>query len=194
MDRCTVRKLALLVLLAAPALAQDQVMEPSATPSETNTDCTTANAHTRNSDNSDATFCDGGNGSGAESYTLLFDFATPTSSPSTTTDAQQFACRFQKSATGDNPDVAMNFFCNGSSVESGATQSVTSTSPSTFTESFTFSTGSCAANGSDAQLEVNVTRTGGNPSGRRSVDSIDCDWNVTWAAASSRSRGHVIGD
>lgn len=177
-----------LILLAAPLAAQDQTLEPNATVSETNSDCTTANAHTRLSDNSDATLCDGGDGSSSESYTILLDFPTPTSNPSTTTNAQAFQCRMQKSsATGSgDPTFELELWCNGSVVEAGGTHTATSTSPVEFTETFTFSSGSCAASGSDAQLQIDVHHVGGAPAGRRSADSIDCDWDVTWASAGGR--------
>lgn len=184
----------LILLLAAPALAQDETLEPNATSSETNSDCTTANAHTRLSDNSDATLCDGGNANSSENYLLRLDFPTPLSAPSTVTDDQEFQCRVQKSSSGGGtPTVRLDFFCNGVLVESGAEQDVTSTSPVEFSELFTFSTGSCASDGSDAQIEVDVSRTGGSPGGRKSVDSIDCDWDVTHAPAASRRRVLWIG-
>ena len=183
------------LFLAVPLAAQDQTLEPSGTVSETNSDCTTSNAHTRTSDNSDATFCDGGTGSPAESYNLLMSFATPTSSPSTVTDDQAFLCRAEKSDTtagNGDPTMTMELFCAGVSVEVGGTHTVTG-AVSEFTEAFTFG-GSCTADGSDAEIRVNVVRVGGGPSGRRSIDIMDCDWDVTWAAAASRSRGHVIGE
>lgn len=180
----TRRLLLALFLLAAPLAAQDQTVEPDGTVSETNSDCTTANAHTRLSDNSDATLCDGGDASSAESYTLLLSFPTPTSAPSTTTDAQVFQCRAQKSSTGgDNPTFVMNVYCGGVSHEAGTTtHTVSSTTPAEFSESWTFG-GSCTSDGSNVEIEVNVSRTGGAPTGRKSVDSIDCDWDVTYAAA-----------
>ena len=191
----TSRWLLALFLLAAPLTAQDQTLEPTGTVSETNSDCTTSNAHTRTSDNSDATFCDGGTGSPAESYNLLMSFGTPTSSPSTITDDQAFLCRAEKSDTtagNGDPTFTMELFCAGVSVEVGGTHTVTG-AVSEFTEAFTFG-GSCTADGSDAEIRVNVVRVGGGPSGRRSIDIMDCDWDVAWAAAASRSRGHVIGE
>lgn len=188
------RWLLAVLLLAAPLAAQDQTLEPSGTVSETNSDCDGTTSWQRTSDNSDATFCDGGTGSGAESYNLLMSFDTPTNSPSTTTDDQAFLCRVEKSDTSagnGDPTFTMELFCAGASVEVGGTHTVTG-AVSEFTENFTFG-GSCTADGSDAEIRVNVVRQGGSPGGRRSIDTMDCDWDVTWAAA-GRSRGHVIGE
>lgn len=172
-----------------PAQAQDATLEPNATSAETNSDCTTGNAHTRLSDNSDATLCDGGDGSGSESYTIRVDFPTPASAPSTVTDDQVFQCRFQKSSSGGgNPTARMDLYCNDTLVETGTTtHSITSTTPAEFSESVTFG-GSCASDGSDVELHMDIARTGGSPSGRKSVDSIDCDWDVTYAPAAGARR------
>lgn len=180
----TKRLLLALLLLGAPLAAQDQTVEPDGTVSETNSDCTTANAHTRLSDNSDATLCDGGDGSSSESYTILLSFPTPASAPSTTSDAQVFQCRAQKSSTGgEDPTFTMSAYCGGVLHEAGTTaHSITSTSPAEFSESWTFG-GSCTSNGSNVEVELSIVRTGGSPAGRKSVDSIDCDWDVTYAAA-----------
>lgn len=187
----------LLLLLAAPALAQDQTLEPDGNVSETSTDCTGAELTSRLSDNSDATECRGGNGGTSESWTAVMSFPTPTNSPSTTTDAQTFQCRAKKSSSGGNgdPSFSMNLFCGGSSVESGASNSTTDshTSYTEFSETFTFNSGSCASDGSNVEVEINVSHQGGSPSGRRSVDISDCDWDVTWAAGGTARRVIVVG-
>ena len=178
------RYLPLLALLTLPLWAQDQTLEPTGTVSETNSDCTTSNAHTRTSDNSDLTFCDGGTGSGAESYNLLLSFDTPSSDPSTTTKDQAFQCRVEKSdnsAGNGDPTFTMELYCNAVLVEAGVSHTVTG-AYAEFTETFTFSDVSCASDGSDVELLVNVVRVGGSPGGRRSIDVADCDWDVTHAA------------
>lgn len=188
--------LALVVLLlAAPLLAQDQTLEPSGTVSETNGDCTTSDAHTRTSDNSDATLCDGGDGSGAENYNLLMSFDTPSANPSTVTDDQEFQCRAQKSSTAGNgdPSFTMDLFCGGVLRVAGNSKTVTSTSPVEFSDLFTFPSADCAADGSDAEIRTDISRAGGTPGGRRSVDMIDCDWDVTHAVAGGARRVILTG-
>ncbi len=190
--------LSIAILLAAfaalPVAAQDETLEPNATSAETNSDCTTSNAHTRLSDNSDSTLCDGGDGSGAESYIIRVDFPTPASNPSTSGNDQEFQCRVQKSSTGgSSPTVVLSLYCNDVLVETGSSQFVSSTTPVEVSQLVTFSTGSCASDGSDVELQLDIARTGGSPSGRRSIDSIDCDWDVTYAAAAGARRVFVIG-
>jgi hypothetical protein len=190
----TCRRWAWIVLLAAPLVAQDQTLEPTGTVSETNSDCTTSDAHTRTSDNSDLTFCDGGTGSGAESYNLLLSFDTPSSGPSTTTNDQAFQCRVEKSensAGNGDPTFTMELYCNAAQVEAGGSHTVTG-AYAEFTETFTFSDVSCASDGSDVELLVNVVRAGGSPGGRRSIDVADCDWDVTHAAGATEEM-MVIG-
>lgn len=176
-----------LLLLAAPVFAQDQTLEPSSTYSENNTDCDITTAYTRTSDNSDATMCDGGDGTTAETYTLVLEFATPTSNPDTTTDAQTFICRAQRSNTDSSPTIRMDLACTDGTVwDTGSDQGVTADSPQDYTETFTYDSANCGTSGANAQLSVTVTRTGGSPSGRRSVDTVDCDWDVVWEAAGGR--------
>lgn len=181
-----------LALLSAPLVAQDEVLEPSATAAETNSDCTTANAHTRLSDNSDATLCDGGDASSSENYTIRLSFPTPSVNPADEVDAQEFQCRFQKSSSGGGtPTVAMSLYCNAVLVETGSTQSIISTSPVEFSELVTFG-GTCAADGSDVELHLDISRTGGSPGGRKSIDSIDCDWDVTHSSQGGRQRRTLL--
>lgn len=178
----------LLFLVALPVFAQDQTLEPDATVSETNSDCTTSNAHTRNSDNSDSTFCDGGTGSPAESYELVMGFPTPSANPSTSTDAQEFQCRLEKSDTtagNGDPTATFDLFCGGVEIEAGGTTHTVTGAMAEFSELFTFG-GACASNGSDVEIRVQVVRAGGSPGGRRSIDTADCDWDVTHASSGRR--------
>ena len=174
-----------LLLAVSSAFAQDQTLEPDATVSETNSDCTTSNAHTRNSDNSDLTFCDGGIGSPAESYDLLMGFPTPSDNPSTVTDDQEFQCRVEKSDTtagNGDPTFTMDLFCGGVEIEAGGTTHTITGAYAEFVETFTFG-GACTSDGSNVEIRVQVVRQGGSPAGRRSIDVADCDWDVIHAAA-----------
>jgi len=176
-----------LLLFAMPAFA-DETLVPTATVSETNSDCTTSNAHTRLGDASDLTFCDGNTGSSAESYNLLVSFDTPAIAPDTG-NVQQFTCRASKSDTtagNGNPTFTMDLYCGGVLQDTGAAKTTTGV-VATFTQLFTVD-GTCNSDGSTVELQTTITRAGGAPAGRRSIDMHQCWWDVTATAATGRSR------
>lgn len=188
-------KLAALALVAclfpAWARAADQTLAPDGCGESANNTCSTATApgtldegvSTPGGDWCAASGC----GSGAVNTAWRMLFPTPTNPPSSTTDAQTFRIYARKcSAGGADPSVRMDLYCNGVLVESGDEQTVTSETGQVFSELVTFTAVSCAANGSDVEVRVVGTASGGTPSGRRSVGVDAVEWQVTWAAAGGK--------
>ncbi|MEX2144805.1 MAG: hypothetical protein WD712_00270, partial [Candidatus Spechtbacterales bacterium] len=176
-------------------IANDVVedVRPNATAAEAAGTCDTTNAHTRLDEDVDGT-PDGlvcAADAGSSQHDIRLNFATPTANPLTTTDAQVFAFRAKKSATGGgSPTVAASFYCNGSLVEAGAAKTLTDTYD-IFTDTFTFNATSCAASGSDAEVLLDCTPNGGGPNARScNYESVEwrADVNVSTTQSDFRWR------
>jgi len=180
---------ALLVLCALPAWAED--VRPNGTTTSSANSCTTANAHTTTDDDPDAPagdWCTDSNCGNNTAATWLMQFDSPVGgNPTSGTDDQALAVYVRKcrSASG-TPSCALNVYCNGSLVTSGSSQDVTSTTGQLLTQAFTFSGGSCASDGSDLEIQVVCSQSGGSPSSRNEVDLDAAEWRASVAAPSAR--------
>lgn len=122
---------------------------------------------------------------------IWFDFPTPASSPSTSTNAQTFdiatsECNGSTESLGSGiPTYDISLYCNGSSVSAIATgQSITALNEND-THPFTFNSGSCASDGSDVQVAISQTCNGGGPNARCiCIESVE--WEVTYASGRNR--------
>lgn len=161
---------------------------PDATASVSNSDCTTGNAHTTMDDDPDSPGGDWCNATADDTdHTIRVNMATPLGNPVGTTDAQTFKIYVRKSATGGgDPDVELDLYCNGSLVEAGTAQAVTSTTGQLITELVTFNSGSCAIDGSDVEILITCSRSGGAPSSRRSCDFDAVEWVSDYSEAGAK--------
>lgn len=119
-------------------------------------------------------------------------FPTPTSNPSTTTNAQVFDIVISKceadgtrNAGGSDPTYTLARVCTGGLGTIESAVSVTGLNQDgggTFTV-----TGQCQSDGSDVALRLTGTCNGGGPNKRcLCVEAIE--WEVTWAAVGGRTR------
>lgn len=196
--RITYFLVGILLALAGPMLAQDEVLSPDGTVESISNSCTTGNAHTTLDDDPDSPGGDwctsstcAGNPTNDTAWRLTF--GTPGTNPSTATDAQTFAAYVRSCQSGGtDPTCRLDLYCNGSLVESGSDQAITSATGQLITELVTFNAGSCASDGSDAEVRLYCTASGGSPSGRRTGEADAVEWRVTYASAMSR-RVIVVG-
>ena len=194
--------MAVLFLLAAPLAAQDQSLGPdgdsgTSTIFEDNcsTGCNTGQcwddineAYASSDDVMTRTVTNGA--------TIIYDFPTPSANPSTSTDAQSLdievsRCDDDASCTertgGSDPSFSLAIYCNGSPLTTPQVlfsgQAVTGIDQTHAGTTFTFDTTDCATDGSDLQVFVTYTRSGGSAANRNwaCVDVIE--WNVTHGAA-----------
>lgn len=179
---------ALLVVtgIVVMALGASADVRPDATATEAGGSCTTANAHTNMDDDVDS----GGDGnvctadSNSANHDIRIQFASPLGDPVTGTNAQTFKVLAKRNATGGNgsPTVALDFYCSGSLVEAGSDQTMTD-SYASYSETFTFSTGSCANDGSDVEVFIDCTTDGGGPN-KRSCSYEAVEWVSDYSSAS----------
>ena len=110
---------------------------------------------------------------------IHLQFATPAADPVTTTDAQVFAFRAKRNATGGNgsPTVTASFYCNNGSVIAVGSAQVLTNTYDIYTQAFTFDTGSCAADGSDVEVLLECTPNGGGPN-QRSCSYESVEWRA----------------
>ena len=200
------------LLLAFPAFAQDQTVQPDAdntNPTDVFTDtCSTACNAADCSANVDELISASDNvhvKSITNNATITFDLETPTSNPSTVADDQTFrievsrcdddagSCPVRASA-GSDPDYDIAVLCNGTLLGAAeiATAVVVTGSDQVDAHTWTFNTTDCAADGSDVEVRIDFGQSGGSPGNRNwpCIDSID--WEVTYAAAASRNRIIVV--
>src|SRR3989344_3050787 len=144
------------------AEAGTQDVRPNATATEAGGSCDTTNAHTTTDDDvdggGDSSICTAGSATAA--HDIRLNLATPTGAEtiSTVTNAQSFAILARNSQTSGTgvAKVALDLYCNGVEVETGADQNLGDTY-AILTETFTFNTSSCASNGSDVEVLVDCT-------------------------------------
>lgn len=183
--------LAALLLFAVPAWAQDESMIPTGTAESNNNSCSTANAHTTCDDDPDSPGADwctastcAANPTNATSW--RFTFNTPATAPSFGTNAQTFDAYVKSCASGGtDASCTLDLYCNGSLVTTGPTvHTVSSSTGVKISQTHTLvGGGTCATDGSDVELRVTCTATGGTPSARRTVDLNAVEWDVTYASA-----------
>lgn len=187
------RRLPLLLLLAAPAWGAEDV-DPDGTIAYSNETCTTTSHSTLNEDpdTPGGDWCDSVD-DGTNTLWHL-NMATPTGNPTTTSEGQTFAVYVKKCcvAGGTNPTISLDLYCGGVLVENNGTSSVTSETGELITQTFTFG-GVCTSDGSDVEVYIDCQRSGGSGANRRSCSVDAVEWIADVAAASTRSRAHVIG-
>lgn len=173
--------------------AQDETLVPTGATESANNDCTTGTAPgtldegvSGGGDYCTSTTC-AANPTNDTSWTLTFD--TPAENPSTDTNAQSFAATVKSCASGGtDPTCRLDLYCNGSLVESGSDQTISSSSGQDIGETFTFDDGSCDPTGADLELRVYCTASGGTPSGRRTGDLDAVVVAITYATAGGAPR------
>jgi hypothetical protein len=198
----------MLLLLAAPAWAQDQTLVPgdSGGDASNETDvfddaCAAAcNAVACEAELTDTVGSPDGLhvSSTTDNATILFDFPTPSANPSTTAGAQALhmvvsrcdddASCSERSGGGD-PDFTATLFCNGTTTATTvwAAETVTAMDQTKGPATFTFP-GACASDGSDFQVQVTFGRSGGSPANRNWPCIDVLEWEVTHAAAGATRR------
>lgn len=193
--------LALLLLVAAPAWAQDQELTPDGENNPTDVfadNCTTAcNATTCNTDVDEpfASSDDVENKSITNNATILYDFPTPSANPDTGTNQQSIdievsRCDDDAGCTertgGTDPTYTVEVYCNGSALTTPqviqSAVAVTGLDQTATNVTFTFDTTDCAADGSDLQMLYTFGQSSGSPANRNwpCIDVIE--WNVTHAS------------
>ncbi len=170
--------LASMLGLATLIQAANVDVRPDATASVTASSCTTGTAHTSLDEDVDGA-ADGVQctaTANSSNHDIRLQFATPASAPSNATNAQVFAFRAKRNATGGNgnPTAAADYYCNGSLVAAGSAQVLTDTYD-IYTQTFTFNTGSCASDGSDVEVLLNCTTNGGGAN-QRSCSYESVEW------------------
>ena len=121
-------------------------------------------------------FATGNNSSG----TLRTSFATPTDDVSVGADLQEFKIYVQQFDTGQtgDPDARIELWENGTLVRAGSDVSVTGSGQ---TISFTWNGNEIAtADGSLVECHLVLTKSGGSPGARNTVNVGAVEWNVTY--------------
>ena len=166
------------------AEAGTQDVRPNATATEAGGSCDTTNAHTTTDDDvdggGDSSICTAGSATAA--HDIRLNLATPTGAEtiSTVTNAQSFAILARNSQTSGTgvAKVALDLYCNGVEVETGADQNLGDTY-AILTETFTFNTSSCASNGSDVEVLVDCTAANnGGTNNDTSCNYEAVEWRV----------------
>lgn len=197
----------LALLLPSLAMAQDQVLAPNAEAHSANwnhdnqgTSCTGSDCFVEIDEAS-------GSPDGLEINTVISgaiyvgDFPTPSSSPSTDTDAQTFvlvssSCNAagEEDDGGTNPNFSLNVNCNGVDVLTLATATTIVGLDQVNSYDFTFDDVQCAADGSDLAMRFLAGQAGGG--GNRRWGCIEAmEWEVTHGAGGGgdqRRRPFVI--
>lgn len=200
------RLLLLALLLAAPAGAEivdpDGEDNPADVQDNGGTACNSADCTTHVTDDNTATaICDSSGASG--SRTIKFTMASPSANPTTGANEQKVqgtASRHDDAnngsscahdSGGNDPAIAVEIYCNGtaSGVSPIASTNITSDAFSiegTFTFGTTIGTATCAADGSDLEFQVTLTRSGGSPATRRWAALEELEWDATVSAGGRR--------
>ena len=186
-----------LLLVTAPAWAQDEALAPDGTSASDNSTTCNGTVHPTVDDDPDSPggdWCIADNNNTSWAFTLTFP--TPSSTLDNTTDAQVFEFyvrSFDEGQSGD-PTIRVDIHDGTGCAdlhESGAETTLTDAGfPAKVSEAWTSAGISAAA---DICAVVTCTKTGGSPSSRNSCDIDAIEWDVAWAAVASRSRAHVIG-
>jgi hypothetical protein len=166
---------------------------PNATRSVTSMagSCTTSTAHTLMDDDPQSPTGDWCVDDDNSNNAVRIQFASPTGSLSTGTDAQQFELYVRRDAAtspgNGTPNVAMDAYDDTSLIESGDTPlTLTSDSGESTTESWTSNT----SDGSNIEVDIVCTAAGGGPN-KRSCDYDAVRWYATLATG---ERMMVIGE
>lgn len=200
-----------LLLLAAPLMAQDEELAPTAdatNPSDVFNDacatgCDSADCFEEINEDPDGAADDLVVATVTQSATIIFDFGTPASNVSTGASAQNFdytmsRCDDDANCTerglGNNPTFNLDVYCGGTLDHNVVTGEAITTEDEAKATAWTFSTGgaaTCATDGSDMQVRFTLIRAGGG--GNRNYACIEnFEWEVTWAAAADELM--VIGN
>ena len=118
----------------------------------------------------------------------LTGYAAPVGTLTDGADLQEFKAVVRRSATGGaDPDVDLALFESGSLVRTISTGTVI-TSDSGQIVTATWNATELAGDGSNAEFHILGNRSGGTPSGRRTVEIGAVEWNATVDAAAGRRR------
>jgi hypothetical protein len=207
------RRLALLLLLlAAPLVAQDQSLAPDDASADTtwqpdnNADCTATDCGTDTCEDHVGTAPPSDDDvvltTATNNDVMVFDFPTPSANPATTASAQNFDIIMSRctegcveAAAGTDPNFDLEMLCSGvSKTTIFSAQSITTLDERDATNTWTYTPdGDCDAAGANVQMRITIHRAGGG--GNRRYPCIEeVEWEVTHAVASTRSRAHVIGN
>lgn len=184
-----------LMLFTVPLAAQDETIRPNGTNNiDAGSNCTNdaggQPAYLELDDAVDTT--DDGEctpstctGSSRSDHDIVLDFATPGGNPSTNTDAQLIRGRASNcNGDGTDPTGELQARCSGVNIDSGWTATtLTGSTEVIWTESFTFNTTDCSADGSDLDIRLNCNPSGGSPANRRSCTWDSVEVEITYAAA-----------
>ena len=197
--------IAVLLLVAVPAFAQDQSLAPTGE----NNDATVG---VGNDTDCSVTFCDAAacddevdddpaSPDALELVTdtnnaiIIFTFPTPSANPSTAAGAQNVDVNFTRtldcveSSDGTDPVFSLTLYCSGvSKLAITTNQAITAEDERDSTNTFTYTTdGDCDAAGVNVEIGVTLGKGGGGGSLRRaSLNAIE--WEVTHVAAGGRTR------
>ena len=199
---------ALVSLFACALYAQDEALAPDGTSANDGSTSCDTNPHLKEDDDPDSPDGDAACSAGTNctgwcaadnnntSWTMTLTMPSPSSSLDTTTDAQEiklYVKSFDEGQSAD-PTIRVDIYDGTGCAdihESGAETTLTDAGfPATYTELWTAGGISAAA---DICVLIACTKTGGAPGARNACDIDAIEWNVTWAAAATRSRAHVIG-
>lgn len=192
------RWLAIILLLASPAFAADEDLAPNDDLQSANWEssrgnpCSTASpqCYTDVDDDPDGTPDGAWNYDPDNDLVMDYYFPTPSSNPSTTTDAQAFDIVVSKceddgtrNAGGSDPTYTLSRECAGlETIESAV--AITGLNQA---GGGTFSMGGCDADGGNVTLRIQGACNGGGPNKRcLCVEAVE--WEVTWAAVGGRTR------
>ena len=183
------RLIALLILVAAPTLAQDETMLPlTDNANDGGTSCDT-NAYATLDDDPDSPggdWCTADNNN--TSWTFMFTMDDPSGALDNSADAQVIEYYVQSFDEGQSadPDIQMSIYDTTTVAcdtlhEAGTLTSITDAGfPAKITDTWT-SAGLSSPN--DVCVEIVCTKTGGSPGARNSCNIDALEWDVTLGAA-----------
>lgn len=124
------------------------------------------------------------------SWTCRFNLtALSTGNLTTGTNGQSVTVRTRKETGTGTPSYVLTVYEGGSLVYFGGTTNVTSTT----SQDDVFTWTSTGTDGSDIDIQLAVTASGGSPSARTTVQLDAITWTADWAAATYDFSGTVTG-
>lgn len=195
--------IALTLMVALPAFAQDEELGPNDENDSTNTEneagtaCSSADCHLDVDDDPDST--DGNDVcTNTNNASIRFDLQDPSANPDTGTDAQSIDLVMTTTAAGSNPcpedaggnapTFSLELYCNDSATGVIPFSGVTITGIDTsYGADFTFP-GACNADGSDLQFHFTLGRSSGSAPDRRFAGIEAIEWDVIHATGGRTRR------
>lgn len=170
------------LVLGFACMVSAEEVRPDGTRSVTNNDCTTSTAHTTMDDDPQSPGGDWCTAPDNNSTAVVIQFASPSGSISTATDAQTFRLYVRRDAAtspgNGEPTARMDAYDATSLIETGAGGLVTSDSGQLLSESWTSNT----SDGTGIEVDIVCTAAGGGPN-QRGCDFDAVEWDAALAAA-----------